>query len=203
MNAENSFSTIKIEGGLLYSDYLHQIAAGNGQVPGLSPSAYHLSPGERLPDAISNKWNIMRGRWAVFKDAVNRLPQTDHCISITRDRFLLPLFDQLGYGRLLTAKGTHINGIDYPISHAWGHCPIHLMGWNVSSDKRAAGVAGASHTSPHSLVQQFLNSSEDHLWGFLSNGHLLRVLRDNKTFARQSFIEFDLEAMFDGEIFSD
>src|SRR5271165_2924199 len=203
MTKTNSFSTIKVEGGLLSSDYLQQIAAGNGQVPGLSPSAYHLSPGERLSDAISSAWNIMRGRWAVFKDAVNRLPETDHGTSITRDRFLLPLFDQLGYGRLLTAKGTPINGIDFPISHAWGHCPIHLMGWNVPNDKRTAGVAGASHMNPHSLVQQFLNLSDDHLWGFLSNGHLLRVLRDNKTFVRQSFIEFDLEAMFDGEIFSD
>jgi hypothetical protein len=203
MNATNSFSTIKIEGGLLSSDYLHQIAAGNGQVPGLSPGAYHLSPGERLPDAISSAWNIMRSRWVAFKDAVNHLPETDPGVRVTRDRFLLPLFDQLGYGRLLSAKETTIGGVEYPISHAWGHCPIHLMGWNVPNNSRTGGVAGASQTNPHSLVQQFLNLSEDSLWGFLSNGRLLRVLRDNKTFARQSFIEFDLEAIFDGEIFSD
>lgn len=123
MNVRNSFSTIKIEGGLLSSDYLHQIAAGNGQVPGLSPSAYHLSPGERLPDAISSAWNVMRSRWVAFKDAVNQKPETDHVVRVTRDRFLLPLFDQLGYGRLLSAKETRISGTDFPISHAWGHCP--------------------------------------------------------------------------------
>jgi hypothetical protein len=203
MAFRNSFSTIKVEGGLLSSDYLRQIASGNGQVPGLSPEAYHLSPGQRLPDAISNAWNIMRGRWTTFRDALNGLPEKDHAIGITRDRLLLPLFQELGYGRLLTAKGTNISGNDYPISHIWGHCPIHLMGWNVPVDKRVAGVAGASHTNPHSLVQQFLNFSEDHLWGFVSNGRQLRVLRNNKTLARQSFIEFDLETMFDTEIFSD
>lgn len=203
MAFRNSFSTIKIEGGLLSSDYLRQIASGNGQVPGLSPDAYHLSPGQRLSDAISNAWNIMRGRWTAFNDVLNGLPEKDHAISITRDRLLLPLFQELGYGRLLTAKGTNISGSDYPISHVWGHCPIHLMGWNVPIDKRVAGVAGASHTNPHSLVQQFLNLSENYLWGFVSNGRLLRVLRNNKTVARQSFIEFDLETMFDGEIFSD
>ncbi len=203
MAFRNSFSTIKIEGGLLSSDYLRQISSGNGQVPGLSPDAYHLSPGQRLSDAISGAWNVMRGRWTAFKDALNGLPEKDHAINITRDRLLLPLFQELGYGRLLTAKGTSITGSDYPISHVWGHCPIHLMGWNVPIEKRVAGVAGASRTNPHSLVQQFLNLSEDYLWGFVSNGRLLRVLRNNKTVARQSFIEFDLEAMFDGEIFSD
>jgi hypothetical protein len=198
-----SFSTIKVEGGLISSDYLRRLASGNGQVPGLSPDAYHLSSGKRLSDAISNAWNIMRSQWAAFKDALNDLPEKDHAIGVTRDRVLLPLFQEMGYGRLLTAKATNINGIDYPISHLWGHCPIHLMGWNVPIDKRSSGVAGASHTNPHSLVQQFLNVSENHLWGFVSNGHLLRVLRDNKTLARQSFIEFDLETMLDGEVFSD
>jgi hypothetical protein len=203
MNARNPFTTIKIEGGLLSSDYLHQIATGDGHVPGLSPSSYHLAPGERLSDAISGAWNVMRGRWVAFKDGVNHLPARDNGVRITRDRFLLPLFDELGYGRLLAAKENTINGIDYPISHGWGHCPIHLMGWNVPNDSRTVGVAGASQTNPHSLLQRFLNISENTLWGFLSNGHLLRVLRDNKTFARQSFIEFDLEAMFDGENYAD
>jgi hypothetical protein len=71
--------------------------------------------------------------------------------------FYLPLFQELGYGRLLTAKATNISGSDYPISHVWGQCPIHLMGWNVPIDKRVVGVAGASHTNPHSLVQQFFS----------------------------------------------
>jgi len=75
MAFRNSFSTIKIEGGLLSSDYLRQIASGNGQVPGLSLDAYHLSPGQRLSDAISSAWNVMRGRWTAFKDALNGLPE--------------------------------------------------------------------------------------------------------------------------------
>jgi len=193
MAFRNSFSTIKIEGGLLSSDYLRQIASGNGQVPGLSLDAYHLSPGQRLSDAISSAWNVMRGRWTAFKDALNGLPEKDHAISITRDRLLLPLFQELGYGRLLTAKGTNISGSDYPISHVWGHCPIHLMGWNVPIDKRVAGVAGASRTNPHGLVQQFLNLSEDYLWGFVSNGRLLRVLRNNKTVARRQLVPLALK----------
>ena len=37
----------------------------------------------------------------------------------------------------------------------------------------------------------------------MSNGRVLRLLRDSTSLSGQSFVEFDLEAMFDGEVFSD
>ena len=37
----------------------------------------------------------------------------------------------------------------------------------------------------------------------VSNGVRLRILRDNQALSRQSYIEFDLEAMFAGEVYSD
>jgi hypothetical protein len=41
------------------------------------------------------------------------------------------------------------------------------------------------------------------MWGFVSNGLKLRVLRDNIRLTRQAFVEFDLQAMFDGKVYSD
>ena len=73
----------------------------------------------------------------------------------------------------------------------------------IDLDRRTAGVAGAARTSPHSLVQEFLNRSDDHLWGFVSNGLRLRILRDNVSLTRQAYVEFDLEAMMDGEVYAD
>ena len=52
-------------------------------------------------------------------------------------------------------------------------------------------------------MQEFLNRSPDHLWAIVSNGLRLRLLRDNQALSRQSFLEFDLEAMFAGEVYSD
>jgi len=57
--------------------------------------------------------------------------------------------------------------------------------------------------NPHGLVQEFLNRSTGHLWGVVSNGLRLRILRDNQALSRQSFVEFDLEAMFAGEVYAD
>jgi predicted RNA methylase len=57
--------------------------------------------------------------------------------------------------------------------------------------------------SPHSLVQELLNHSDDHLWAMVSNGRRLRILRDNTSLTRPAFVEFDLEAIFTGQYFSD
>jgi len=46
-------------------------------------------------------------------------------------------------------------------------------------DRRDAPRASPGGRSPHSLVQEYLNRSEDSLWGFASNGLRLRMLRDN------------------------
>ena len=53
--------------------------------------------------------------------------------------------------------------------------------------------------SPFALTQELLNTSSDYLWGFAFNGFSLRLLRDVMSFARPSFVEFDLEAIFEGD----
>jgi hypothetical protein len=116
---------------------------------------------------------------------------------------LLILFQELGYGRVPTARAVDLEGKSYAVSHAWGSVPIHLVGARVPLDRRTAGVAGAAGQSPHGLLQELLNRSEERLWGFVSNGLALRVLRDNSSLTRQAYVEFDLEAMMDGEVYSD
>ena len=60
-------------------------------------------------------------------------------------------------------------------------------------------MSGAATRAPYSLVQELLNRSAAHRWGFVTNGLKLFVLRDNAALARAANVEFDLEAMMDGE----
>src|SRR5690606_33421919 len=110
-------------------------------------------------------------------------------------------------GRLTAARTRQVpdgeGTRDYAISHGWGQVPIHLLGANVSLDDRTERVAGAARMSPHSLVQDFLNRSDEHDWGFVSNGLELRILRDHHSLTRQAYISVDLESLFDGERFAD
>lgn len=198
-----SFTTLRTEGAILPADLLQRIAGGYRNLAGLTPEDYHLDKGERLNEATNRAWNRLVGAWATFREARQKLPPQDLGTTVTRERWLLPLFSELGYGRLLTAKAIDIAGKSYPISHGWQHTPMHLVGCRVELDTRAAGVAGASRSSPHGLVQELLNRSDEHLWGFVANGLRLRILRDNSSLTRQAYVEFDLEAMMEGEVYAD
>ncbi len=197
------FPTIRTEGAILPADLLERIAAGDRSLPGLTPADYHLDAGEKLNEAVSRSWNRLLGLWKAFRTETAALPADDPGTTHTRERWLLPLFRELGYGRLPAARAADIAGKSYPISHRWNAVPIHLLGCRVDLDRRSAGIAGAARTSPHGLLQEYLNRSHAHLWAFLANGLRLRILRDSARLTRQAYVEFDLESMMDGEVFPD
>jgi hypothetical protein len=204
MKRINTFGTVRTEGGLLPVDLLVRVSAADTNLASLTPAGYHLAEGERLNEAINRSWNRLVGAWAGFRDAMTRVPADDRtATNVTRGRWSLVLFQELGYGQLQTAKSPEIDGKTYPISHAWGQVPVHLVGAKVDLDRRTEGIPGAATMSPHGLVQEYLNRSDDHLWGFVTNGLRLRLLRDNVTLTRQAFVEFDVETMMDGQEYAD
>jgi hypothetical protein len=201
-SSRTPFQTIRSEGGLLPADLLQRVAQGDKDLQGLRPEDYH-SEDVPLNEAIVRSWNRLVGAWAHFREARAELPEDDPGTTLTRERWALVLFEELRYGRLQTAKAIEIEGRAYPVSHAWGEVPIHLVGSNVPLDRRSAGVAGAASHSPHGLLQELLNRSEERLWGIVSNGLLLRLLRDNTSLTRQAYLEFDLEQLMESEAYSD
>jgi hypothetical protein len=216
--ARSNFTTVKTEGAILPADLLQRIA--DGELEGLRPQDYHLSPTEKLNEAINRAWNRCLGVWQSFEQQRRRLPATDSGTSLTRERWLLILFQELGYGRLPYQRRIGIGGSEsgvgenarttnpellaqtpefYPISHLWEQTPIHLVSFQQELDRRDPSIK----RSPHSLMQEFLNRSDDHLWGFVSNGLTLRLLRDNISLTRAAYLEFDLEMMMTGELYAD
>lgn len=197
------FTTVRTEGALLPADLLGRIVEGDTALPGLSPEDYHLLPGERINEATNRAWNRAVGAWAAFQSTRTRGFSTAFGTSETRDRWLLPLFQGLDYGRLTRTQANEVPGKSYPISHVWGRVPIHLIGAGIDLDKRTATVAGAARTNPHGMVQEALINTDAYLWGFVSNGLRLRLLRDSMRLSRPAFVEFDLEAMMKGEVYAD
>lgn len=199
----NDFQTIRSEGGLLPPDLLRRVLDPKEKLDGTRPEDYGLPQGERLHEVITQSWSRLRKHWAEFRLVVDKLPQVEPGTGLTNDKWSLPLLRELGFGLLPTSAGPEVNGRGYAINRFFGPVPIHLVGCGLSLDRRAAGVRGAAALNPHGLVQDFLNRSSGHLWAIVSNGLRLRVLRDSQTLSRQSFLEFDLEAMLDGEVYSD
>jgi hypothetical protein len=197
MTTQTYFTTIHIEGALLPPDLLQRILDRQLKM-GLRPEDYYLS-GQTINEAINTAWQTLQAAWHAFKERRDTLPQHDNGFVLTRDRWLMPLFRELGFGRLDPAPPRQLSDRDYRVSHHWREVPIHLVSFKQPLDKRPerGGVA------PHSLLQVVLNNDDSTLWGMVSNGHILRLLRDNAMLTRQAYVEFDLQAIMDGAIFSD
>ena len=195
--------SVRSEGGLLPADLLSRILDPRSKLSGTKPEDYGLPAGERVNDLITQSWGRLRKHWSEFRTSAANLRPDEAGTGLTNDKWTLPLLRELGFGLLPTSQGPAVDGRSYAISRFFGPVPIHLVGCGLSLDKRAAGQRGAAAANPHGLVQEFLNRSSNHLWAVVSNGLRLRILRDNQALSRQSYLEFDLESMFDGELYSD
>src|SRR6266702_2385602 len=92
------FTTVRSEGAILPADLLARIATLDLHLQGLTPDSYYLLKSEKLNEAINRSWNRLLSAWGAFKTARERLPGHDLGTTLTRERWLLPLFSELGYG---------------------------------------------------------------------------------------------------------
>lgn len=157
----STFTTVRTEGGLIPTDLLARIAAGDSELEAIEPSAYHLAETERRNEAINRSWSRLTAAWAAFRVELAAVEVADPATGLTRQRWLLVLFQELGYGQLQPTKAVELGERTYPISHFWNNVPVHLVGANVDLDRRSEGVPGPARYSPHGLVQEFLNDSDD------------------------------------------
>ncbi len=203
IRSNSEFPTVRSEGGLLPADLLRRVGEPDAKLPGVRAEDYGLPRRDRPGEVIAPAWSRLCRHWADFRAAAERLDPARAGTGLTNERWTLPLLRELGFGTLPAGAGPRIEGRAWPIARFLGPAPVHLVGCNASLDRRAAGVRGAAGGNPHGLVQEFLNRSDKHLWAVVSNGLRLRILRDNASLSRQSFLEFDLEAMFEGEVYPD
>ncbi len=197
------FPCLKLEGGLLAADLIDQIAAGDAK--GQKPADFGLKPGIHLTDEISAVWASAQDHWRGFQRGLERLDQADPATSITRDQWMIPLLGLLGYDNLAyQPRAAEVDGHSFAISHRAGPDekapPIHIVGCRQGLGERPA--SGRPRLAAHSLLQDYLNRSED-LWGVVTNGKALRILRDSQLISRLAYIEFDLEQMLEGQKFAD
>jgi len=199
-----SFPSLRIEGGLLSGEIIDKIAEASTDIPGQKPADFGLEPNRPLIDEIASAWNDARSYWALFQKGLERLKPDDSGTTLTRDRLMVPFLSLLGYNLQPQRKAAGIEGASYFISHRGGMHeqapPIHITGFRQSLDRRAE--SGVPRLAPHSLVQEYLNRSEE-LWGIVTNGSSLRLLRDSHLIRRQAYIEFDLKEIMEGDRFAD
>src|SRR3712207_7679428 len=92
-----SFISVRVGGGLLPSDVLSAVLAGN--LDGLRSTDYHLA-GENPREASARAWTHLLGVYRRFRDDLARLTEGDPAVGMTRERWLTVVISELGYGRV-------------------------------------------------------------------------------------------------------
>jgi hypothetical protein len=196
------YPAVRIEGGLFASDLLDQLMAA--ELPGQRPADFRFDGKRSLTDEVASTFADARSLWRVFQNRRERLPESDWGTSLTRDSWVIPLLSLLGYDLRYNQRAYERDGMSLPISHRAGEHeeapPVHIVSFRQELGR--VPPSGRPRLAPHSLIQEFLNCTE-HVWGIVTNGLTLRLLRNSTYIRRQAYLEFDLAAIFDEPQFED
>ncbi|GGV74896.1 Eco57I restriction-modification methylase domain-containing protein [Streptomyces massasporeus] len=202
-----AFTAVTTVGGLLPADMLLRIAEARN-LPGTKSADYGLPASVPVRDEAERAWEYLKPLWRDLRKALPSDPNTGAPAADPTGRagtdWLAQLFRKLDFGALTEVGEGGIPADSdaekrFPVSHRHGPALVHLIPWNEELDKRPA----AGQVPAQSMLQDCLNRTEAHLWAVLTNGRRLRLLRDSSSFSTAAYVEFDLEALFDGELFSE
>ena len=117
---------------------------------------------------------------------------------------MIPFLGLLDYELAYNRRAYDVDGLTFAISHRAGASatapPVHVVG--VGRDLGRSPATGRPRLAAHALVQEYLNRTEA-LWGLVTNGSTLRLLRECASVRRQAYVEFDLPAMLEEQRFAD
>ncbi|WP_191762210.1 Eco57I restriction-modification methylase domain-containing protein [Komarekiella delphini-convector] len=199
---KTTLTALQIEGNLLAPDMTAQMLEGS--IKGQLPEDFGFNKTDKLADEIATAWGDAKAYWAAFQRALARLDKNNSATSITRELWVVPLLQSLGYEPVYIATAEVVEDKTYAISHraepGENKPPIHIIGCRLEVDKRPP--SGMPRLSAHALVQEYLNKTE-HLWAIATNGFRWRLLRDSSLMTRLTYVEFDLEQILNGENFAE
>lgn len=196
-----NYPSIRIEGAILSPDIIDRIE----DLPGQRPADFGLDGTSKVKDEIARAWADAQDYWRIFQRKLESLRADSPATTETRQNWIIPLLGLLKYDIEFQKAGTEISGKNYAISHRVTNralTPLHIVGYNdpAGLDKKPANAT--LRMSAHALVQQYLNLA-DELYGVVSNGRVIRLLRDSSRLVKQSYLEFDLDRIFEDGLFAD
>ncbi len=193
-----SFVAITVEGGLFPADFLDRLAAAPDELPGQKPADFGVNSG-RLSDHIQRAFSEARSYWQTLQLRLAHGKQS--ATTLTRDAFVIPVLESLDYTLEYQRAAVQAGGASYALSHRAGAAedapPVHVIAMGQALDER-----GAAQRSPHALLQNLLNRT-DALWGIVTNGARVRLLRDTARLARPTYLEMDLQALIEGNLYAE
>ncbi len=196
-----NYPSIRIEGAILSPDILERIE----DAPGQRPVDFNLDSTAKVKDEIARAWADAQDYWRIFQRKLEALRLDSPATTETRQQWIVPLLGLLGYQLEHQARGAEINGKLYSISHRAtnrAQAPVQIVGYREPAGLDRKPERSNVRMSAHAVVQEFLNLN-DQLYGIVTNGRILRLLRDSSRLIKLSYLEFDLDRIFTDGLFAD
>ena len=196
-----NYPSIRLEGAILSPDILDRLE----DAPGQRPTDFGMGGTVRVKDEIARAWADAQDYWRIFQRKLETLRADSPATTETRQQWMVPLLGLLGYQLEYQARGVELNGKTYAISHRVtnrGNTPLYIIGYREPAGLDRKPEKVALRMSAHAMVQEYLNL-QDELYGLVTNGCVVRLLRDSSRLIKLTYLEFDLDRIFTDGLFAD
>jgi hypothetical protein len=181
----SAWPSLSLEGNLVAPAMVASI--DRRQAPEQTEQDYHIRKGLTIREEISTAFRVGQSHFDAFAKLANP------SVAATR-RFVRGfLMETFGFDDLVPADGM--------ISFlAGGRVPVVIAPPSDEKlDRRSPTLSTDRSRSPALALQDYLNDSEHALWGLVTNGAVIRLMRDNASLTRPAYVEADLAAIFTNE----
>lgn len=202
------YTSIHIYGHLLSDDILHEIETDANMV-GNREQDFNLDV--NLTAKIDNAWSSLRNDWSLFRERnLIRDPYGTKSVRRMMERF----FSSLDYQLDMQSKFVEVSERSFDIPYLCPELdkmPVIIVGDKTGDieldtldkctlDIRAKG--GQRRKSPHATMLDYLNNTE-HVYGIVTNGQVLRVIRNTGQLVKLTYAEFDLRRMVEEDHYAE
>ncbi|MBB3695975.1 restriction endonuclease [Flammeovirga yaeyamensis] len=197
-----NYSGIQIQGNIISGEILDKIQSAE-DYKFQKPKDFGFKNTEDLRDEIGIAWHDIRQLYERFHQKTEKARASDDGKKAT-DLWIRNFLDYLGY-EIKDVVPQVINDKTYNISHkADNDCnvPIHIVGAKLVEGELVLldQSLERGQRTPHNLLQEYLNNTEN-LYGIVTNGYQLRLLRDATRLTKLTYLEFDLKKIIEDELY--
>ncbi len=180
----SAWPSLSLEGNLIAPAMIAKI--DQRQAPEQSPEEYGVRKGLQIREEIATAFRVGQSHF----DAFAKIEQPSAAATA---RFIADFFKEtFGYSDLAPAAA--------PIALiASDRVPVVVVPPSELLDRRSPTLSTDRSRSPAFALQDHLNDRDEALWGIVTNGMQLRLMRDNASLTRPAYIEADLAQMFTNE----
>ena len=181
----SAWPSLALEGNLIAPAMVARI--DRRQASEQTEDDYRIRKGLTIREEISTAFRVGQSHFDAFAKLEN--PSVEATRRFVRS-FLAETF---GFGDIAPADGV--------VSFlAGGRVPIVVVPPSDEKlDRRSPTLSTDRSRSPAFALQDYLNESDSALWGVVTNGAVIRLMRDNASLTRPAYVEADLAQIFTNE----